>query len=98
VNRGIVLGRAIRIILYISCNQGLSQDILMQVMAFTVLSLVGMGVVAALSAALYAALPRSFLESAELHGRFQGLQQDKLIPNGTPLDAMPEGALGGQAA
>lgn len=78
----------------------------MQVMALLMLSLVGVGVVAALAAALYAALPRYFLECAELHGRFHGLRQDKsAIANGTPTEALPggpmgqlDGVLSGQAA
>ena len=44
----------------------------MQVLTLTVFSLVGLGLFAALSAALYSSLPRSFLESAERHGRFHG--------------------------
>ena len=72
----------------------------MQVMALLMFSLVGMGVVAALSAALYASLPHYFLECAERHGRFHGLgrRQDAAIENGTPTHALPEGALSGQAA
>jgi hypothetical protein len=72
----------------------------MQVIALLMFSLVGMGVVAALSAALYAALPRYFLECAELHGRFRGLApgQDGAIASGTPTQALPEGALSAQAA
>lgn len=72
----------------------------MQVMALLMFSLVGMGVIAALSAAVYASLPRYFLECAELHGRFRGLRQDEAIPNGTPraTAALPDGALSGQAA
>jgi hypothetical protein len=67
----------------------------MQVMAALMFSLVGMGVVAALSAALYASLPRYFLECAERHGRFCGLRQAGTPPNGTPAapEALPEGAL-----
>jgi hypothetical protein len=62
------------------------------------LSLVGMAAVTALSATLYAALPRSFLEYAELHGRFQGLRQEPLASKGTPTEALPQGALSGQTA
>ena len=40
----------------------------MPVLTLTVFSLVGLGVFAALSAALYSSLPRSFLESAERGG------------------------------
>jgi hypothetical protein len=59
---------------------------------------VGMGAVAAACAALYGALPRSFLDYA-VHGRFHGLKPNPLvIPNGTPTVAMPEAALSGQAA
>ena len=66
----------------------------MQVVSLIVFSLAGMGVVTALSAALYAALPRHFLECAELHGRFHGLSKDATICNGTPDEALPEGAIG----
>ena len=62
----------------------------MQVMTLLMLSLAGVGVVAALSAALYATLPRYFLECAELHGRFRGLREDKsAIANGTPAESLP---------
>lgn len=70
----------------------------MQVVALFLFSLVGMGVVAALSAALYAALPRYFLDCAELHGRFHGLQKDAAIPNGTPTEAAPGSELSGHFA
>jgi hypothetical protein len=70
----------------------------MHVMGPLMLSLVGMGLVTALSAALYAVLPRSFLDYAERHGRFQGMGQEQLAPKGTPTEAMPEGALSGQTA
>ena len=60
------------------------------------LAMIGMGVVAALSAALYAALPRSLLECAERHGRFHGLRQDPAIPTGTPAETLPHGELSGQ--
>jgi len=70
----------------------------MQVEALLMFSLAGMGVVAALSAAVYAALPRYFLECAELHGRFHGLRQNEPISNGTPTEAAPEGVLSGQFA
>ena len=72
----------------------------MQVMALLVFSLAGMGVVAALSAALYASLPHYFLECAERHGRFHGLgrKQDSVTEEGTPSQALPDGALSGQVA
>ena len=70
----------------------------MQVVALLMFSLVGMGVVAALSAAIYAALPRYFLECAELHGRFHGLRRNEAISNGTPTEALPDGMLGGLIA
>jgi hypothetical protein len=71
----------------------------MQVTYLLVLSLLGMGLVAALSAALYAALPRKVLECAELHGRFRGLQeQDEQSPSGTPSDEISRGTLSGQTA
>lgn len=62
----------------------------MQVVALLMFSLVGMGVIAALSAALYAALPCYFLECAELHGRFHGLRNEAVL-NGTPTEAPPDG-------
>jgi hypothetical protein len=68
----------------------------MQVMGLMVLTLIGMGLVAAVSAALYAALPRAFLESAERHGRFHGLQQAQTLPDGTPAGPLPAGAFTGQ--
>jgi len=65
----------------------------MQVMALLLFSLVGMVVVVALSLTLYAALPRYFLECAQLHGRFHALQADEAAPNGTPDELLPEGSL-----
>ena len=70
----------------------------MQVFGLMVLTLIGMALVAGVSVALYAALPQSLLECAELHGRFRGLQRDVPLPDATPMDSMPEGALTGQAA
>jgi hypothetical protein len=70
----------------------------MQVLALLVLSLIGMGVVAALAAAVYASLPRYFLDCAELHGRFSGLPRDEVVANGRPRDRLPEGAALGSAA
>jgi len=70
----------------------------MPVLTLTVLSLVGLGLFAALSAALYASLPRSFLESAERHGRFQGLSQDEPVVGGKPAEVIPEGRLTEQTA
>ena len=71
----------------------------MQVIYLLVLSLIGMGLVAALSAALYASLPRKVLEDAELHGRFGGLQErDEQSPSGTPSDEISRGTLSGQTA
>jgi hypothetical protein len=70
----------------------------MSVLGLIMVTLAGMCGVAALSAAIYAALPRSFLQSAD-HGRFHGLKPAPLVPNGTPKAVMPEAAvLGGQAA
>ncbi len=71
----------------------------MQVMALLVFSLIGLGLVVALSAALYTALPHYFLECAERHGRFRGLQAaDEAAPNGTPTESLPEGRLSAQPA
>ena len=70
----------------------------MPVLTLTVFSLVGLGLFAALSAALYASLPRSFLESAERHGRFHGLSRDETVVGGTPAEVMPEASLSGQTA
>ena len=70
----------------------------MQVVALLMFSLAGVGVITALSAALYAALPRYFLECAELHGRFNGLRRNETISNGTPTEALPDGMLGGLTA
>ncbi len=71
----------------------------MQVVALLMFSLAGMGVVAALSAAVYAALPHHFLECAELHGRFHGLGSlDEAIPNGSPTETAPDGVLSGLTA
>ena len=69
----------------------------MPVLTLTVFSLVGLGVFAALSAALYSSLPRSFLESAE-HGRFHGLNRDESVVGGKPAEVMPEASLSGQTA
>jgi len=75
----------------------------MQVVTLLMLTLVGMGLNAALAAALYASLPRSFLDSAERHGRFHGMQPQAQpqapASNGPPVEALPAHAvLGGQAA
>ena len=70
----------------------------MEVIGLMIFTLIGMALIAAVSVALYAALPRSFLECAELHGRFRGLQRDEAVPNGTPTSSMPEMALSGQTA
>jgi hypothetical protein len=71
----------------------------MQVVALLMFSLAGMGVIAALSAALYAALPHYFLQCAELHGRFHGLAgHEEAIANGTPTEAAPDGVLSGLPA
>jgi hypothetical protein len=70
----------------------------MQVFGLMVFTLIGMAVVAGVSVALYAALPQSLLECAELHGRFRGLQRDVSLPDATPMDSMPECALTRQAA
>jgi hypothetical protein len=70
----------------------------MQVLGLMVFTLAGMGLVAGASAALYAALPRSLLECAELHGRFGGLQRDEPLPNGTPTESISKGVLTGQTA
>jgi hypothetical protein len=71
----------------------------MQVMMLLMLSLVGMGLIAALAVALYASLPRTFLDSAERHGRFHGLRPQAPASNGTPIEALPaDAALGGQTA
>ena len=68
----------------------------MDVIGLMIFTLTGMALIAAVSVALYAALPRSFLECAELHGRFRGLQRDQPLPNGTPTSSMPDLALSGQ--
>ena len=70
----------------------------MPVLTVVVFSVAGLGLFAALSAALYSSLPRSFLESAERHGRFQGLNRDEPVVGGKPADVMPEGNLSGQTA
>jgi hypothetical protein len=79
----------------------------MHLVVLLLFSLTGVGVVAALAAALYAALaaalyaalPRHFLECAELHGRFHGLSQEEAVSDGTPTEALPDGdASNGQLA
>jgi hypothetical protein len=70
----------------------------MQVFGLMVFTLIGMALVAGVSVAVYAALPQSLLEFAELHGRFRGLQRDVSLPDATPMDSMPECALTRQAA
>jgi hypothetical protein len=71
----------------------------MSLTMLSVLCLVGMGLNAALAAALYASLPRSFMEAAERHGRFNGLRAQTPVSTGTPVDAIPAGAaLDAQAA
>jgi len=62
------------------------------------LSLAAVGFATALSVALYAALPHSFLKYAERHGRFHGLGQDEPIRSGTPADdrAVSEGIPSGE--
>ena len=86
-------------LIYLVQLTGTSQDKQMPVTILAVLSLVGMGLVAALAAAVYASLPRSFLDSAERHGRFHGLQAQTPASTGTPVDAIPADAtLGIQTA
>jgi len=68
----------------------------MYLIGLIIFTLIGMALVAAVSVALYASLPRSFLESAEQHGRFGGLLRDAPLPNGTPTSSMPDLALTGQ--
>ena len=68
----------------------------MYLIGLIVFTLIGMALIAAVSVALYASLPRSLLESAEQHGRFGGLQRDAALPNGTPTSSMPDLALTGQ--
>lgn len=68
----------------------------MYVIGLIVFTLVGVALIAAVSVALYASLPRYLLESAEQHGRFGGLQRDQPLPNGTPMSSMPDLALTGQ--
>lgn len=70
----------------------------MHVIGPVMLSLASLGLFTALSIALHTALPRSFLEQAERHGRFHGLGQDEPIRSGTPADSLPEAALIGQTA
>jgi hypothetical protein len=72
----------------------------MPVLTLIVLALLGMGLFIALCAALYSALPRSLLDSAERHGRFHGLASEEVSVrvNGTPTEALPRGALSGQTA
>jgi hypothetical protein len=70
----------------------------MQVFGLMIFTLIGMALVAGVSVALYASLPQSLLECAELHGRFRGLQRDVPLRDGTPMNSMPEGALTRQAA
>lgn len=71
----------------------------MPVLTLIVLALLGMSVFIALCAALYSALPRSLLDSAERHGRFHGLAQDVSVRvSGTPTEALPRGELSGQTA
>ena len=70
----------------------------MQVIALMVFTFTAMGLVAALVAALYASLPRSFLDSAERHGRYGGLRPARLVTDGAAAGPMPADALGGQTA
>jgi hypothetical protein len=70
----------------------------MPVFTVTVISLVGLGLFAALSAALYSSLPRFLLESAERHGRFHGLSRDERVADGSPAEVLVPEALGGQTA
>ena len=70
----------------------------MPVLTLIVLSLLGVGLFIALSAALYSALPRSLLDSAERHGRFHGLANEEVSirPSGTPTEAFRGGELSSQ--
>jgi hypothetical protein len=70
----------------------------MEVIGLMIFTLIGMGLITALSVALYASLPRSFMECSEVHGRFCGLRRDQLLSNGTPTSSISEGALSGQTA
>jgi hypothetical protein len=69
----------------------------MYVTGLLIFTFIGMALIAAVSVALYAALPRSFLESAERHGRFRGLQRDEPL-RGTPMSPTPEMTLNVQKA
>lgn len=70
----------------------------MEVIGLMIFTLMGMGLIAAVSVALYASLPRSLMECAEVHGRYRGLRRDEPLSNGTPASSIPEGALSGQTA
>jgi hypothetical protein len=72
----------------------------MPVLTLIVLALLGMSLFIALCAALYAALPRSLLDSAERHGRFHGLAHEDVSVrvSGTPTEALPRGELSSQTA
>jgi hypothetical protein len=49
----------------------------------------GMAAVTALSVSLYAALPRTVLNYAERHGRFQGLADQETLAGGTRAGEPP---------
>ena len=70
----------------------------MPLLTLIVVSLLGLGLFIALSAALYSALPRSLLDSAERHGRYHGLANEEVSVrvSGTPADTFRGGELSGQ--
>jgi hypothetical protein len=58
-------------------------------LSMVIFGLAGLATFVGLSVSFVAALPREVLESAERHGRFQGLQGHESLTQGTPASDPP---------
>jgi hypothetical protein len=75
-------------ILYIS-YQRISQGSVPTMLLMVIFGLAGLATFVGLSVSFVAALPREVLESAERHGRFQGLQSRESLTQGTQASDPP---------
>jgi hypothetical protein len=65
----------------------------MQLIGFIVILAACVAVVAGLSLSVYRALPKTVLEYAERHGRFQGLADQETLTGGTRAGEPPAARL-----
>jgi hypothetical protein len=73
----------------------------MHMLGLTIFVLAGVSALTGLSVSIYASLPKTILESAERHGRFQGLRGHETLIAGTRAGDPPAqsaGVLEGYAA